>query len=121
MKKKRLLLLASLPLAIAFTLGVLAMLPPNPGVTKNNFDRIQEGMTRAEVEAILGKPVLRFDNAFSTGTAIFRSNHWRGDDGAEASISFLSENLMEDKVTQKTWTPSKETVFDKLCRWLHLQ
>ena len=35
--KKRLLLLATLPLAIAVTLGVLAMLPPSPGVTKANF------------------------------------------------------------------------------------
>jgi outer membrane protein assembly factor BamE (lipoprotein component of BamABCDE complex) len=57
-KKKRLLLIASLPLTIALTLGVLAMLPPPPGVTKANFDRIQEGMTRAEVEEIFGKPPL---------------------------------------------------------------
>jgi hypothetical protein len=45
--KRRLLLLASLPLAIvAMTLGVLALLPPSPGVTKTNFDRIMEEMTK---------------------------------------------------------------------------
>jgi hypothetical protein len=56
MPKKRLLLIASFPFTIALTLGVLAMLPPSPGVTKANFDRIKEGMTKAEVEEILGGP-----------------------------------------------------------------
>ena len=56
--KRSLLLIASLPLTIAVTLGVLAMLPaifpPKPGVTKANFDRIEKGMTMTEVEAIFG-------------------------------------------------------------------
>jgi hypothetical protein len=40
MTKKHLLLIASLPVAIAVTFGVVALLPPRPGVTKANFDRI---------------------------------------------------------------------------------
>ena len=51
---KRLILLASLPLMIAVALGVLAMLPPGPGVTKANFDRIEKGMTTAQVKEIFG-------------------------------------------------------------------
>ena len=50
MTKKRLLLIACLPLTVAVTLGVLAMLPPRPGVTKTNFGRMEIGMTRVEVE-----------------------------------------------------------------------
>ena len=50
MTKKRVALLAVLPLTVAVILGALEMLPPRPGVTKANFDRIQEGMTLAEVE-----------------------------------------------------------------------
>src|ERR1017187_4650698 len=52
--KKRLILIASLPLTIAVTVGVLALLPPSPGVTKANFDRIQDDMTNADVKQILG-------------------------------------------------------------------
>ena len=58
MTKKRLALLAVLPLTVAVIVGVLAMLPPRPGVTKADFDRIMEGMDRTEVEAIFGKPPL---------------------------------------------------------------
>jgi hypothetical protein len=49
--KKRLLLLAAVPITIAVILGVLSILPSRPGVTKANFDRIEEGMTRAEADS----------------------------------------------------------------------
>jgi hypothetical protein len=35
---------------------VAAMSPPRPGITKENGWRIKEGMTKAEVESILGGP-----------------------------------------------------------------
>jgi hypothetical protein len=35
---------------------VLALLPARPAVTQANFDRIKEGMTQVEVEAIFGGP-----------------------------------------------------------------
>jgi hypothetical protein len=54
---KRLILIASVPLVIVVTLGVLALLPPDdrPGVTKANFDRIEKWMTKAQVEEIFGR------------------------------------------------------------------
>jgi hypothetical protein len=55
MKKKRLALIAVLPLTIAVILGVSAILPPRAGVTKANFERVQDGMTLAEVEGIFGE------------------------------------------------------------------
>jgi hypothetical protein len=36
--------------------GAFVLWPRAPRVTRENFDRIKEGMTRAEVEAILGPP-----------------------------------------------------------------
>jgi hypothetical protein len=53
---KRLLLIAALLLIVAAViLGVLSLLPPDPGVTKANFDRIEKGMT----QRIMGEyPVL---------------------------------------------------------------
>jgi hypothetical protein len=108
MTKKRLLLIASVPLTIAVTLGVLAMLPPSPGVTKANFDRIQDGMTRAEVEQILG------GKGKMGGVKLWR--FWEGNDGSEAGIAFI-----DDCVTEKRWTIYNETILDKIRRWLHLR
>jgi outer membrane protein assembly factor BamE (lipoprotein component of BamABCDE complex) len=55
MTQKRLALIAAVSLAIAAVMvGVLVMLPPGPGVTKANFDRIEKGMTKAKVEEIFG-------------------------------------------------------------------
>jgi hypothetical protein len=42
---------------VAFTatvLGVLVIMPPRTGVSKANFDRIEAGMTRAEIGKLLG-------------------------------------------------------------------
>jgi hypothetical protein len=108
--KKRLLLFASLPLAIVVALGVLAMIPPSPGVTKANFDRIEKGMTMAEVEEILGGKGKSFhedDKALM---------YWDADDGSLALIRFV-DNCVPDK----TWYDSDETIPDKIRRWLHLR
>ena len=54
-------LLFGLSLLMAACVVVVALallLPPQSGVTKENFDRIQIGMTRAEVEQIFGIPGL---------------------------------------------------------------
>lgn len=55
MTKKGMALFAVQPLAIAVILGVLAMLPPRPGVTTANFDRIRKAMTEDEVRGISEK------------------------------------------------------------------
>jgi hypothetical protein len=103
--KTRLFLIASLPLVIAMTLGVLAMLPPSPGVTKAHFDRIEKGMTLGQVEQILG------------GTQVpYKGWLWTADDGSWAVIAF--EN---DCVAGKEWHDSAETIPDKIRRWLHLR
>jgi hypothetical protein len=51
--KKRLLISAGIVAACGGAiLAALALLPPRPGVTKANFDRLEKGMTIEEVEAI---------------------------------------------------------------------
>jgi hypothetical protein len=77
--KKRRALIAILTLTIAVILGVLAMLPPRPGVTKANFDRIEKGMTLAEVEEIFGEKGFRVKG----NAAEF---FWYGDDLSLASV-----------------------------------
>jgi hypothetical protein len=51
-------LLAALGLAVVVAAGSFLWLRPNPAlrITRENCDRIRAGMTRAEVEAILGPP-----------------------------------------------------------------
>ena len=110
--RKRILVIAAVPLAIAVALGVITMLPPSPGVTKANFDRIQEGTTEAEVEEIFGRQrkwTIRDTDCHC----------WVADDGSKAWIGFTDEC-----VTFKQWIiPDEtilETILDKLRRWLHL-
>jgi hypothetical protein len=45
---------ATLAGCIGLAFVIPALLPSQPGVTKENFDRIDIGMTRADVKAILG-------------------------------------------------------------------
>ena len=109
-------------------LVVLAMLPPDdrPGVTKANFDRVQDGMTKAEVEAIFGEKgkqpyilELSFEpHELAAHVSLCREGFdgavWRsGDSGA--TIAFCN-----DRVVLKRWGGSTETIFDKVCRWLRL-
>jgi hypothetical protein len=50
------LLVALAGLAVVVAAGVVVLWPSRDRITQANFDRILEGMTRAEVEAILGPP-----------------------------------------------------------------
>jgi hypothetical protein len=57
--RRRTLLVALVALAVVVAVGVVALWPrprpqPSSRITRENFDRIKVGMTRAEVEAILG-------------------------------------------------------------------
>jgi hypothetical protein len=113
MTKKRLLLLASLPLTVLVIFGVLAMLPPRPGVTKANFDRVKEGMTLAEVEEIFGR-VRDLQGASPVeGTVLM---FWQETDGSWARIEFL-----DDRVSATVWGDSDQTIINKIRRWLHIQ
>ena len=112
--KKRLILATVAVVAIACTvLGTLAMLPPRPGVTKVNFDRIEEGMKLEEVELILGKDSWTSVDGLSESGS-FRVQTWYGADKACARFAFQDEC-----VSSKTWIDSTETASEKLCRWVH--
>jgi hypothetical protein len=113
MTKKRLLLVAVVPLVAFLLLGVLAMMPPSPGVTKANFNRIEKGMTKAEVVQIFGgrgRPFLGDDESWML---------WEADDGSWVTIVFKDDGIA-DKHWQR-WYDSDKTLLDKLRRWLHLR
>jgi hypothetical protein len=111
MKKRCLTMIALMLIGTCLALVVLAMLPPRPGVTKANFDRIEKEMTRVEVEEIFGKPsTYRF--AFGSGTGTRYIELWRNVDGSYASIS-----TQGDVIHSVHWHDSIETITEKLRRW----
>jgi outer membrane protein assembly factor BamE (lipoprotein component of BamABCDE complex) len=104
MKKKWLFAVAMLiVLSILLAIGVPAFLPPPQGITYANFSRIQMGMTRDEVVAILGRPNVQ-DHA--GGCA------WRNDDGDTIIIEFDRAGL----VHSFAWNdfPEDRNVWQKL-------
>jgi len=95
-------------------LGAIALMPPQPGVTKSNFGRIQNGMTRAEVEMILGCP--GGPAPFANGPGDRREwLGWDAEDGFWVWIGFTG-----DCVAGKSWQDSEETFLEKIRRWLHI-
>ena len=109
MTKKRLLLFAGfLAACVCLPLGVVATLPPGPGVTKVTYDRIEKGMTRNDVNAVFGTPNFREGVANSTIT-------WWGNDGyVEIKFDF------DERVIRKSWLDisRNETTLQKLNRIL---
>ena len=106
MKKKHLFLVGGfLAACICLPLGVVAIIPPGPGVTKANFDRIEIGMTKAQVEKIFG----------GEGELGADGCTWHADDGSFAFVWFI-----DDRVLRVQWLSSHDTFFDKIRRWLHL-
>src|SRR4051794_19965245 len=102
MKKKRLLLIAGfLAACIGGPLIVAALMPPMPGVTKANFDRIEVGISREQVEAVLGKPGLLW-----LETDKLRYRVWHSDDGSVALIMFERDDQAESVLPNQKWIPS---------------
>ena len=112
MTKGRLLLIGLFPLAVVVALGVIAILPSGPGVTKSNFDRIENGMTTGEVEAIFGRE----------GSIPVMHEHmwvrWSANDGS-GSVAWIG--FVDNCVERKEWLDSDATILDRIRRVLHLQ
>jgi hypothetical protein len=125
MTKKRWIVLAGMLAAcVCLTLAVLALLPPRPGVTLANIDRIENGMTRAEIEKLLGGAgvelsdwvPLRTINAACVTVVAWDHPH----DGTHVAVYFDRDNRVIGK-DWKEWGPGPpETFLQKLQRLLHL-
>jgi hypothetical protein len=113
MRKRRLLLIASLPLTVAIILGVLAMLPPRPPHPSaiETFNRVEIGMTLAEVQGIFSHEgtqlVLTPDGRKQTW-------EWKVDGQTTMYIDFY-DGMVDGKAMTRL-----DTFLDKLRRWLHL-
>jgi hypothetical protein len=116
MTRKRCYLISAAVLAafVGIALGVLAMLPARPGVTKANFERIKEGMTLAEVEALFGEPSFRFAEFEDSGI-----RNWVASNRILASVLFDPNGRVVRKEWW-AWPQPQENLVDKIHRWLRL-
>jgi hypothetical protein len=113
MTKRRLLIGAAILTAcVALAFAVVAMLPSQPGITKANFDRIEAGMSQAEVKAILGEPSDSSVGDFVPNTGTLQ---WNREDGTQIWVQFVA-----DKSTRTNFHASTETIFDRVRHWLNL-
>jgi hypothetical protein len=112
--KKKWWIIAAATIAgcIGLALIIPALRPPRPGVTKGNFDRIEIGMTRAEVEEILGPPTEDFPRGVLALGLGIDGPIWENDRGDEAQIRFDENN----RVKARDWDewPDDRGVFEKL-------
>ena len=109
-----------LAVAVCLTLIILALLPPRPGVTKANFDRIGEGMTLEQVNAILG-PHPDVDITLEPLDTPEHKVHefrlrWYGSDGV-IHVDFGADSIC----IGKHWNDSPRTLSEIVRQWLHLQ
>ena len=117
MRKRWLLAAGTMAALVGVVLVGVTMMPCGPGVTKANFDNVEDGMTEKEVEEIFGEPANDRWRWFSVSSSPYMPVNviWRRDDGACATITFSGR-----KVIGKGWSYSEETVPAKLRRWLRL-
>jgi SmpA / OmlA family len=127
MKKRTALCLAVTSLACVGVVLAVRILRFEPGVSKANFDRVEVGMTKADVDAILGSPHVSVDvipytyaPVSGAGTELCGTEpvweHWHAQD---RSVRIVIE-FVDELVVDASWHGPKETLIDKLRRWLHL-
>jgi hypothetical protein len=123
--KRRLAVISLFVVLVGIGVGLAMMLTPDhrPGVTKANFDKLQEGMSIEQVETWLGADSRRLFGFGRSGLGASTFNQtWIADDGARAAITFsLQYGVDEDwKVASMTWTDSTETTWQRIRRWLRI-
>ena len=100
-------------LAVLLAIGIPAFLPPTPGVTYANYSRVEKGMTRAEVEALLGKPD-KVEALLGKPDMVAAPTRWSWD---SADADHLWINFDENgRVEHSAWnaTPEDRTALDRL-------
>jgi hypothetical protein len=113
--RRRKLLTAVVGLAVLVAVGAFVLWPRQDRVTRENYDQIKVGMTRAEVDAILGPPgdyttVEPFGTGYgqqSEGTQLIipPTVDWVGDEGY-LQVGFDDE----DRVVGKIFTRHLQSV-----------
>jgi hypothetical protein len=104
--KRRLILIASFPLAIAVMLGVYLAMPDGAGPNWSTFNRVKVGMTMQEVEDVFSFGHGSISNQATDRVELVTSR------GQGITLGFTN-----GRVTDKQWDDGK-TLLERLRRWL---
>jgi hypothetical protein len=110
MSKKWWLLLAVM---FACVVAACVFLYPAPSELKIAFDRVEKGMSVAEVENLFGQKSF-FHEAFSGDNAGVVYVSWHNVNGDQATVKFSDGVATEER----TWQASPSTLASHLRRWL---
>jgi hypothetical protein len=80
--RRRKLIAAGVGLAVLVAVGTFALWPSPDRITRKNYERIQKGMSRAEVESLLGAP-----GDYRTGPVGYEAAEYKEAVGRPASNS----------------------------------
>jgi hypothetical protein len=123
--KRRLAVIGLFVVLVCVGVGLAKLLTPDqrPSVTKANFDNLLEGMSKEQVEALLGENnrTTFYGGSLHGGGGV---QSWRADDGARVDI-FFTVQYLDDRPEWKasssmTWTDSTETTWQRIRRWLRI-
>lgn len=106
MARKRVRAAAAVGLAVGVVAAAFVLARPTPRlVTLEAFDRVERGMTEAEVAAVLGAPGVE---------ATFRATalpEWYTSDDAPYSILIRAEGVSNPRYTHRMWRTETQYVF----------
>ncbi len=81
-RRRRFIILGVLLVAVV-GVGVYLLMPPKPGVTRENFRRLHKGMTSEQVQEIIG---VRFSLCASSSASLYMI--WEGGEG-KIQVEFI--------------------------------
>jgi hypothetical protein len=99
--RRRTLLVALAGLAVVAA-GVVVLWPGRDRVTPENFDRVRAGMTRAEVDAILGPPG-DYTTAPTEGVRVTRSKDYPTFRAPGSESAYLQSCWLSDTAQAVVW------------------
>ena len=115
MRRRMLLVVGAMAVIGCAALVVLLTLPPRPGITQANYDRIELGMTWVEVEQRFGEKG-RLTEWTRDGEEIRQARlMWEAEDGSCCAVI----SIEDDRVIAKSWWAT-ESFLNKIRRWLRL-
>jgi hypothetical protein len=112
MNRRYLIAAGILAAGIIAVLAVIATLPESP-VSKAAYERIENGMTSEQVQAVVGMPPKAKyyeQSSFSESSLMW----WSNPDGSGFQVVIDGRN----GVCDKTWIDSTETIGEKVRRWV---
>src|SRR5262245_23034627 len=105
--RRQTLLVVLAGLAVVVAAGAVVLWPRADRITLENYDRIRDGMTRAEVEAILGPPG---DQRTGLGEMFLQ-------EGPGRPLRLGAGRLQEGEECGTVWLPDPDDVAFTLSNW----